>query len=328
MKTVTWRDLVGSDYGPGMAQPVDLTHLNTPAICTKCVSMGSLLDRGVTLGGEPPVQHQQFYGRGAVTAHNVGAAIDIFYNSQNDAKRAFGNALVELFIRFRASLGWGWMAYNRVVYLQSRMEPTDGDPHLDHVHIDWVNGDLTKRSKALASFTYNGGQGIQTKTVGGLGQDISMTTNAAADSAVPSDFVAAFEALCSSWSAASVAHYKDYTRDDFDDAYAGVAAGSDLSWLLGWWDVTDGNPYYYYFDHGGRVVYIETKPKSAKSPAPIPPHNTGTYTFTAAGQLVLQWRPIGNLAATVETFYNATPNATTMNANSSQYAPLAATRMT
>jgi len=327
MKTVTWRDLVGSDYGAGMTQPVDLTHLHTPALCAMCVSMGGVLDRTVALGGEPPVQRQQFLGRGAVTAHNVGAAVDIFYNSAIESKRAFGNALVDLFIRFRGSLGWGWMAYNRVVFLQSRMEATDGDPHVDHIHIDWVNGALTTHSTELASFTFNDGSGIKTKTVGGRGQDISMTTNAAADGAVPADFVAAYGALCSGWSAASVARFKDFKREDFDDSYAGAAAGADLSWLLGWWEVTDGTPYWYFFDHAGRVVYIEKAPSSAKAPAPNPPHNTGTYTFDSTGQLILTWRPIGTLAATVETFWNAAPGATQMNANSSQYAPLGATRM-
>ena len=326
MITVTWRDLVGSDYGPDMDQPVDLTHLNTPAICIMCQTMGVLLRRGVGLGGEPPLQPSEFYGQGAVTAHNVGAAIDIFYHSGYDAKRAFGNALVELFIRYRASVGWGWMAYNRVQFSQTGMGVPD-DPHLNHIHIDWVDSGKTLRSKALASFTYNGGQGVKTKTVGSYGQDMAMTTNAAADRAVPSDFADAYEALCSGWSADTASSYQDYKKSDFDDAYAGLAAGTDLDWLLGWWEVWDGNYYYYFFDDGGRVVYIETKPRSSASPAPAAPHNRGSYTFTASGNLVLSWNALAGLAATIETFYNARSGATLMNATSNQYSPLVATRL-
>ncbi len=327
MKTVTWTDLVGSDYGPDMTQPVDLTHLRTPALCTMCTTMGMLLDRAVVLGGQAPTQRQQFFGRGAVTAHNVGAAMDIFYNSSIEAQRAFGNALVELFVRFRRSVGYGWLAYNRTVFGQTRMEDTDGDPHTDHIHIDWVNGPLTTRSTALSSFTFIDGMGLQTKNVPARGQDMSMTTNSSADSAAPADFAAAFAALCSGWSAASIAKYKDFKRGDYDDAYAGLASGVDLSWLLGWWQVWDGNSYYYYFDHAGKVVWVDNRPTSPTAPAPVAPGNKGNYSFDGSGQLILQWTPVKALPATVETFYNAKTGATQMNANSNQYSPLVATRV-
>ncbi len=326
MITKTWLDLVGSEYGPDMVQPVDLSHLRVPPICTKCVAMGALLPRGVGLGGKPTDKPSQFYGKGAVTAHNVGAAIDIFYHSGPEASRAFGNALVELFIRYRASLGWGWMAYNHIEFNRTGMGVPD-DPHVDHVHIDWVDGSRTVRSKLLTSFTWFDGTNVNTKNVGGYGQDVAMTTNAAADQPVPADFATAYEALCSHWSADKVKLYKDYTRSNFDDAYAGVPAGQDLSWLLGWWEVWDGNYYWYYFDHGGRVVYIETKPHSASSPAPAAPHNKGSYAFTASGHLVCHWNPLQGLAATIETFYNARSGATSMNATSNQYSPLVAKRL-
>lgn len=325
MITVTWRDLVGSDYGPDMVQPVDLTHLKVPPICTMCRSMGDLLARGLAVGGEPWDQRPQFYGAGGVTAHNVGAAIDIFYNKDYEAKRAFANALVELFIRYRVSLGWGWMAYNRVQFSQVGMGVPDA-PHTDHIHIDWVDGGKTVRSKALASFTWLDGHGVQTKHVGSYGQDIAMTTNAAADRGVPGDFAAAFQALCAGWSAERAATFKGYTKIDFDDAYAGVAAGADLGWLLGWWHVRDENDYYYYFDHGGRVVYVETKPRDTAA-APAAPHNRGSYTFPWPGSLVVSWNALPGLAATIETFRDALTGATRMNATSSQYSPLVATRL-
>src|SRR5574340_1849739 len=129
MITRTWLDLVGSEYGPDMAQPVDLTHLNVPPICAMCQSMKLLMISGLALGAESPDQPPQFFGKGAVTAHNVGAAIDIFYDAGSDAKRAFANALVELFVRFRKSLGWGWMAYNHIAFTPTNMGAPD-DPHI------------------------------------------------------------------------------------------------------------------------------------------------------------------------------------------------------
>lgn len=325
MITVTWRDLVGSDYGPDMAQPVDLTHLRTPPICTICRSMQTLMTDGLALGAEKPNQAPQFVGRGAVTAHNVGAAIDIFYDAGDDSKRAFANALVELFIRHRGSLGWGWMAYNHIAFTPSNMGAPD-DPHISHIHIDWVNHALTRRSSALASFQYIDGMGLQTKTVGAQGQDVAMSTNAASDRPVPADVVSAYEVLCRGWTADAAQRYQDYAKKDFDDAYVGAASGTDLSWLLGWWTVWDGNYYFYYFDHAGQVVYIETKPKSQA--APSWPHNRGTYAFKPSGELVIHWNALPGLAATVETFYNANPGVTQMNATSNQYSPLVATRLT
>jgi hypothetical protein len=41
----------------------------------------------------------------------------------------------------------------------------------------------------------------------------------------------------------------------------------------------------------------------------------------------VNWNALPGLAATVETFYNARPGATQMNANSNQYSPLVATRL-
>ncbi len=325
MITVTWKDLVGSEYGPDMVQPADLSHLRVPAICAMCQTMGALLGKSVGLGGEAPDKRPEFYGKGGVTAHNVGAAIDIFYHRDTESKRAFANALVELFLRYRASLGWGWMAYNRVEFNPVGMGVPD-DPHLNHIHIDWVDHRKTVRSKALSSFTWFDGTSVNTKNVGSQGQDVAMTTNPSADRAVPADFASAFETLCIGWSSDEVAKYKDHGRSDFDDAYAGAAAGADLGWLLGWWHVWDGNDYYYYFDHGGRVVYVESKPRSTAA-APAAPHNRGSYAFAGSGSLVVSWNPLPGLAATIETFYNARTGATQMNATSSQYSPLVARRL-
>ena len=154
---------------------------------------------------------------------------------------------------------------------------------------------------------------------------MAMTTNAAADRPMPRR--RRLRGALHRTGRRPGQRLRAYTRSNFDDAYAGLAAGKDLSWLLGWWEVWDGNYYYYYFDHGSRVVYIESKPRSASLPAPAAPHNKGSYTFNAAGQLVCRWNSLQGLAATVETFYNARAGATQMNATSSQYSPLVATKL-
>jgi hypothetical protein len=98
-----------------------------------------------------------------------------------------------------------------------------------------------------------------------------------------------------------------------------------LSWLYGWWKVWDGNDYYYFFEKTGTVVYIETTPTTSGTP-PLP-KNRGTCSFNKAVQLVVRWNALPGLGPAIETFYNARPGATQMNANSNLYSPLVATRM-
>jgi hypothetical protein len=111
------------------------------------------------------------------------------------------------------------------------------------------------------------------------------------------------------------------------DKYLGAASSVDpiSGWLNGWWEVWDGNYYYYFFHPTGNVVYIETKPKS--SAAPISPKNRGTYSFNSAGQLVVKWNAVSGLSPAIETFYNARQGATQMNAKSNVYSPLVATKI-
>lgn len=103
-----------------------------------------------------------------------------------------------------------------------------------------------------------------------------------------------------------------------------ILTAPDLRWLVGWWKVWDGNDYYYFFDDAAKVVYTETEPTT--SAAPGSPANRGTYSFHGVGQLVVRWNALPGLGPAVETFYNARPGATQMNANSNMYSPLVATR--
>jgi hypothetical protein len=114
---------------------------------------------------------------------------------------------------------------------------------------------------------------------------------------------------------------------DLDLFFGGPpTADPSLTWLYGWWDVTDGNPYYYYFAPGGVVQYITTRPTTEGPPQK--PGNIGRYAYTPPNQLVLNWNQVIRAeAACQETFYNAASGCQQMNATSTLYAPLVAKRM-
>lgn len=98
-------------------------------------------------------------------------------------------------------------------------------------------------------------------------------------------------------------------------------------WLNGWWEVWDGNYYFYFFAPDGVVQYTKAKPTNTSRP-PIRADNIGRYTYTSPAQLVITWnRVIGGEAACQETFYNAAFGCRRMNATSNLYSPLVATRL-
>jgi hypothetical protein len=111
----------------------------------------------------------------------------------------------------------------------------------------------------------------------------------------------------------------------FDSSTAPSASDATMQWLYGWWKVWDGNDYYYYFFPNGKVQYTKSKP-IVKTPPPAHPLNTGTYLYSSDGKLVIDWNPLDG-GSTRETFYNAYANANKMNANSSRYSPLVASRI-
>src|SRR5215211_6374576 len=224
MSSLTWRDMFGFDYGPGMPQPVDLGRKRTAPQTQRVKEMLALLGTAAGLGAPAPTGPAEGFGRGAVTPHNVGAAIDIRYHTEtSNSTRAFGNALVELFIRQRKDLGWSYMAYNHMHFTPTRVEdaPEDGE-HIDHIHIEWIDNSFTKHSKALSSFTYFEKGITQTKKVEGRGQTIALTSNKAADASLPSSFVSEFNAVCSSASAKAT-RYAAFTASDFAAAFHGAA---------------------------------------------------------------------------------------------------------
>ena len=96
-------------------------------------------------------------------------------------------------------------------------------------------------------------------------------------------------------------------------------------WMSGWWDVWDGNQYYYYFEHNGDVFYTKAKPRSRTAP-PKMPLNQGSYVFYDDGTMVIDWNPADG-GVTVETFSGVRQGVTRMNGVSNRYAPLVATQM-
>jgi hypothetical protein len=114
------------------------------------------------------------------------------------------------------------------------------------------------------------------------------------------------------------------------DKYFGAApsVGPTFGWLNGWWKVWDGTTYWYYFGPNGVVQYTMTQPANLSGP-PTKPNNVGNYTYIPPkNTLVVTWNKVASApAACQETFFNAVPGCTQMNAKSSLYGPLVATRL-
>jgi hypothetical protein len=102
------------------------------------------------------------------------------------------------------------------------------------------------------------------------------------------------------------------------------------NWLQGWWNVYDGNTYYYYFSDEHVVTYTKTEPKNLSSPPVKIPMNEGDVSITLDEQstatIVLDWNPADG-GATRETFTNVITGRDGMNGASNRYAPLYAKKM-
>jgi hypothetical protein len=112
---------------------------------------------------------------------------------------------------------------------------------------------------------------------------------------------------------------------DIEKLLGDATASSGPEWFQGWWKVWDGNTYYYYFEPLGQVSYVKSRPLTKN--APKYPVSRGRYRYEdSAGRLTIDWQSVGE-GSTRETFWNAAPNAGMMNATSSRYSPLVATRL-
>jgi hypothetical protein len=98
-------------------------------------------------------------------------------------------------------------------------------------------------------------------------------------------------------------------------------------WLQGWWEVYDGNTYYYYFSDQNVATYTKTKPAHLNTPPLRVPLNEGDVKVSNDALTVeIDWNPADG-GATVETFTRQPASTTFMNGVSNRYAPLTATKM-
>jgi murein DD-endopeptidase MepM/ murein hydrolase activator NlpD len=115
-----------------------------------------------------------------------------------------------------------------------------------------------------------------------------------------------------------------FSQDRKQPTVISLASDVDTSWLNGWWKVSDGKDYFYYFSRD-TVQYTTTKPTSNNPP--LRPDNIGYYSYTL-GELVINWtQKTGTVSENVETFSNASPGCAQMNGTSNLYGgPLEAKR--
>ena len=98
-------------------------------------------------------------------------------------------------------------------------------------------------------------------------------------------------------------------------------------WLRGWWKVTDGNTYYYYFSDQHVVTYTKAEPKYLASQPFKQPLNEGAVTISKdLATVVIDWNPADG-GETKETFTRLPSTVESMAGVSNRYAPLSATKM-
>ena len=95
-------------------------------------------------------------------------------------------------------------------------------------------------------------------------------------------------------------------------------------WLTGWWDVNDGQQYYYYISPEYVVSYTKKEPLTALSLPERNMVNEGTVTFKDL-KLTFTWKPVGN-EATEEVFIVPWGCPIRMEGTSNRFGPLVATR--
>lgn len=99
-------------------------------------------------------------------------------------------------------------------------------------------------------------------------------------------------------------------------------------WLIGWWEVYDGQYYYYHFAGSGCVTYTKTKVSSRGASAPKTPANIGKAVMDESVHgPVVTWAKVGKVTATVEKFTRLKwTSETDMNGRSNNYGELYARR--
>jgi hypothetical protein len=110
----------------------------------------------------------------------------------------------------------------------------------------------------------------------------------------------------------------------FFEAAPGPDEGPTINWVIGWWDVNDGEQYYYYFGTDGHVQYTKNRPVSMFAPPKVP-LSSGEYSFRPNNVVFIRWNPLDG-GSTEETF-TADGGRKAMKGRSSRYGPLVALRL-
>jgi hypothetical protein len=98
------------------------------------------------------------------------------------------------------------------------------------------------------------------------------------------------------------------------------------AWLQGWWDVNDGNQYYYYFSDQYVCTYTKEEPATAFGQPARNAMNEGVVTLTDnPNKVAIKWNAADD-GTTEETFTFEGTVPTTMRGKSNRYADLTATR--
>lgn len=103
-------------------------------------------------------------------------------------------------------------------------------------------------------------------------------------------------------------------------------SGTDSLRFAGWWDVNDGQQYYYYIDgKSGKVSYTKARPANSTIKNMNVHLNSGDTTI-AGTNIIFDWDPADG-GATRETFTFDASEPTTMKGRSNRYGDLLAKKM-
>lgn len=109
-------------------------------------------------------------------------------------------------------------------------------------------------------------------------------------------------------------------------ASATAFSGTDFLRFGGWWDVNDGEQYYYYIDgKTKKVSYTKARPANSTIRNVNVHLNSGDITI-AGSKIIFDWDPADG-GATRETFTLDSSDPTTMNGRSNRYGDLLAKKM-
>lgn len=235
--------------------------------------------------------------------HTSGLAIDIFFNSRNAQEKAAALALIDVLVKHHGAMKWSDLIFTNF-HIGGGVGGFGGDgkthqswtkgAHDDHIHLDWVDRDLTTGPKGSAAYIdnpYNWSE-LAKKTDWRAALLTDLQALAAGRPPTP--------------------------------AAPGAPAASAPAWLPGWWKVVqNGQSYYYRFGSDASVAWTPNAPTSG-SAAMTAQRNKARIAFASDGSMTLTWDPAGGMS-TVEVF--RAQGQRKMGGSSNRGGPLIATRL-